>query len=56
MRSEIGAATAASPLFYLGINLGAFIGPLITALLQTCAGFHYRFGAAAVGMALGHAQ
>jgi proton-dependent oligopeptide transporter, POT family len=37
-------------LFYLGFNLGAFIGPLITGLLQTRAGFHYGFGAAAVGM------
>jgi POT family proton-dependent oligopeptide transporter len=43
-------------LFYLGINLGAFIGPLITGLLQTHAGFHYGFGAAAVGMAVGLAQ
>jgi POT family proton-dependent oligopeptide transporter len=43
-------------LFYLGINLGAFIGPLITGLLQTRIGFHYGFGAAAVGMALGLAQ
>jgi amino acid/peptide:H+ symporter len=30
-------------LFYLGINLGAFIGPLITGLLQTRAGFHLWF-------------
>nr|WP_090277228.1 oligopeptide:H+ symporter [Mycolicibacterium komanii]CRL71373.1 di-/tripeptide transporter [Mycolicibacterium komanii] len=43
-------------LFYLGINLGAFTGPLITGLLQTRIGFHYGFGAAAVGMALGLAQ
>jgi POT family proton-dependent oligopeptide transporter len=43
-------------LFYLGINLGAFIGPLITGLLQTNLGFHYGFGAAAIGMALGLAQ
>ncbi|MEN4473803.1 oligopeptide:H+ symporter [Mycolicibacterium cosmeticum] len=43
-------------LFYLGINLGAFIGPLITGLLQTRVGFHYGFGAAAIGMALGLAQ
>jgi POT family proton-dependent oligopeptide transporter len=43
-------------LFYLGINLGAFIGPLLTGLLQTRAGFHYGFGAAAVGMTLGLAQ
>src|SRR5690242_17880598 len=43
-------------LFYLGINLGAFIGPLITGLLQTRIGFHWGFGAAAVGMAFGLAQ
>jgi proton-dependent oligopeptide transporter, POT family len=43
-------------LFYLGINLGAFIGPLLTGLLQTRMGFHYGFGIAAVGMALGLAQ
>ena len=43
-------------LFYLGINLGAFIGPLVTGLLQTGLGFHYGFGAAAIGMALGLAQ
>jgi POT family proton-dependent oligopeptide transporter len=43
-------------LFYLGINLGAFFGPLITGLLQTSLGFHYGFGAAAVGMALGLTQ
>lgn len=43
-------------LFYLGINLGAFVGPLITGLLQTRVGFHYGFGAAAIGMALGLTQ
>lgn len=43
-------------LFYLGINIGAFTGPMITGLLQTSVGFHYGFGAAAVGMALGLTQ
>ncbi|MEV6322543.1 oligopeptide:H+ symporter [Nocardia sp. NPDC051787] len=43
-------------LFYLGINLGAFSGPLLTGLLQTHLGFHYGFGAAAIGMAFGLAQ
>jgi len=43
-------------LFYLGINLGGFIGPLVTGLLQTRMGFHWGFGAAAVGMALGLTQ
>jgi len=43
-------------LFYLGINLGAFAGPLLTGLLQTHLGFHYGFGAAALGMTLGLTQ
>lgn len=40
-------------IFYMGVNLGAFLGPLLTGLLQSRIGFHYGFGAAAVGMALG---
>ncbi|MGR0320566.1 peptide MFS transporter [Agromyces sp. ZXT2-3] len=43
-------------LFYLGINLGAFLGPLITGLLQSTVGFHWGFAAAAVGMAIGLIQ
>jgi POT family proton-dependent oligopeptide transporter len=43
-------------LFYLGINLGAFLGPLLTGLLQTSAGFHWGFGLAALGMAIGLVQ
>ncbi|MBS2940302.1 peptide MFS transporter [Nocardioides sp. J2M5] len=43
-------------LFYMGINIGALIGPLLTGLLQKEAGFHWGFGAAAVGMALGLTQ
>ncbi|WP_022883632.1 peptide MFS transporter [Glaciibacter superstes] len=43
-------------LFYLGINLGAFFGPILTGWLQTSLGFHYGFGLAAVGMAAGLIQ
>lgn len=43
-------------LFYLGINLGALVGPLITGELQSDIGFHVGFAAAAVGMAFGLAQ
>jgi POT family proton-dependent oligopeptide transporter len=43
-------------LFYLGINVGALAGPLLTGLLQKNAGFHYGFGLAAVGMAIGLTQ
>ena len=40
-------------IFYMGVNIGALLGPLLTGLLQKNIGFHYGFGAAAVGMALG---
>ncbi|MGW9585280.1 peptide MFS transporter [Microbacterium sp. NPDC055455] len=43
-------------LFYLGINLGAFLGPIVTGFLQSSVGFHWGFGAAAVGMAIGLTQ
>ncbi|TDW30319.1 peptide MFS transporter [Cryobacterium psychrophilum] len=43
-------------LFYLGINLGALMGPILTGLLQTTLGFHFGFGLAAVGMAIGLVQ
>ncbi|TNC34382.1 peptide MFS transporter [Mumia zhuanghuii] len=43
-------------LFYLGINLGAFLGPLLTGLAQTELGFHYGFGLAAIGMTIGLVQ
>jgi POT family proton-dependent oligopeptide transporter len=43
-------------LFYMGINIGALVGPLLTGLLQKEVGFHYGFGAAAVGMAFGLTQ
>ncbi|MDK1326163.1 peptide MFS transporter [Arthrobacter sp. zg-Y1143] len=43
-------------LFYMGINLGALVGPLLTGLLQVKLGFHYGFGLAAIGMAIGLVQ
>ncbi|WP_295014965.1 peptide MFS transporter [uncultured Microbacterium sp.] len=43
-------------LFYLGINLGGFLGPILTGLLQSSLGFHFGFGAAALGMTLGLVQ
>jgi POT family proton-dependent oligopeptide transporter len=43
-------------LFYMGINLGALVGPLLTGLLQKNWGFHAGFGLAAIGMALGLVQ
>ncbi len=43
-------------LFYLGINLGAFLGPLLTGVVQQRYGFHYGFALAAIGMAIGLIQ
>jgi POT family proton-dependent oligopeptide transporter len=51
-----GRRDAGFTLFYMGINLGAFIGPLITAWLAQVYGWRVGFMAAGVGMALGVAQ
>jgi len=42
--------------FYMGINLGAFFGPLITGFLGEGYHWHWGFGAAGVGMVLGLIQ
>jgi POT family proton-dependent oligopeptide transporter len=39
--------------FYMGINLGAFIGPLVCDWLRVKYGWHFGFGAAGVGMVFG---
>jgi POT family proton-dependent oligopeptide transporter len=43
-------------LFYMGINIGAFIGPLICGYLGESVNWHYGFAAAGVGMLFGLAQ
>lgn len=43
-------------IYYMGITLGAFAGPLVTGWLNQSWGFHVAFGAAAAGMALGLGQ
>ncbi|HTP38366.1 MAG TPA: peptide MFS transporter [Steroidobacteraceae bacterium] len=40
-------------IFYMGINVGATLGPLVTAWLAQTYGWHWGFGAAAVGMIFG---
>ena len=47
---------AAFSIYYMGVNLGALCGPLLTGLLWDIRGFHWGFGLAAVGMAIGLAQ
>ncbi len=40
-------------IFYMGINVGAFFSPLVCGTLGELVGWHYGFGAAAVGMIAG---
>jgi POT family proton-dependent oligopeptide transporter len=40
-------------IFYVGINLGAFLAPLVAGTLGEELGWHYGFGAAGVGMTIG---
>ena len=40
-------------IFYVGINLGAFLAPLVCGTLGEKAGWHYGFAAAGVGMLIG---
>ena len=43
-------------LYYMGINIGSFIGYIVCGYLAENIGWHWAFGAAAVGMALGLIQ
>jgi proton-dependent oligopeptide transporter, POT family len=43
-------------IFYMGINLGAFIAPLVCGYLGQSIDWHLGFGAAGVGMTLGLVQ
>jgi len=40
-------------IFYVGINVGAFLAPLVCGTLGEEAGWHYGFAAAGVGMVIG---
>jgi POT family proton-dependent oligopeptide transporter len=40
-------------IFYMGINLGALLSPFVAGTLGEVVGWHWGFGAAAVGMLLG---
>jgi POT family proton-dependent oligopeptide transporter len=40
-------------IFYVGINLGAFLAPLVCGTLGERVGWHYGFAAAGVGMLIG---
>jgi proton-dependent oligopeptide transporter, POT family len=61
MSAQIGSLYApgdhrrdrAYSIFYVGINLGAFLAPLVCGTLGERVGWHYGFAAAGVGMTLG---
>ena len=40
-------------IFYMGINIGALVAPLITGVLGERVGWHLGFGAAGIGMVIG---
>ncbi len=40
-------------IFYMGVNLGAFLAPLVCGYLGQRVGWHYGFAAAGVGMLIG---
>jgi proton-dependent oligopeptide transporter, POT family len=44
---------SAFTIFYMGINLGAFLSPLVCGTLGQTIGWHWGFGAAGVGMLFG---
>src|ERR671912_288374 len=39
-------------LFYMGINVGAFLAPVVATVVQATFGFHVAFAVAAVGMVI----
>lgn len=43
-------------IFYMGVNLGAFLGPIVCGWLAHRFSWHYGFAAAGMGMALGLVQ
>ncbi|MGK7221975.1 peptide MFS transporter [Kocuria flava] len=43
-------------IFYMGVNIGGLVGPLLTDLVRQEIGFHVAFGLAAAGMAIGLTQ
>lgn len=43
-------------IFYMSVNIGSLLGPALTGAIWGVAGFHWGFGLAAIGMALGLIQ
>lgn len=54
--NEQARRDAGFSIFYMGINLGAFIAPLIVGWLGESVNWHYGFGVAGLGMVVGLVQ
>jgi POT family proton-dependent oligopeptide transporter len=52
-KAEDPRRDAGFTIYYLGINLGAVLAPLVAGTLGETVGWHWGFGAAAVGMVIG---
>jgi len=53
-QNESGARRDAGfSIFYMGINLGAFLAPILCGWVRNAWGWHYGFGLAGIGMTLG---
>lgn len=55
-KDEPARRDAGYSIYYMGINIGAFIAPLITGWLGEGFSWHYGFGAAGIGMVIGVLQ
>ena len=55
-RTEDERRDAGFALYYMGINIGSFLGPLVAGWLGQKIGYHWGFSAAAVGMTFGIVQ
>ena len=55
-KDEHARRDAGFSIFFLGINIGAFVAPVITGYLGEKINWHYGFASAGVGMVIGLIQ
>ncbi|RTL12718.1 MAG: MFS transporter [Neisseriaceae bacterium] len=51
--TETGRKDASFAIFYMSINIGGFLGPIIGGVVQETWGYDYAFAMAALGLAIG---
>lgn len=51
--TETGRKDASFAIFYMSINIGGFLGPMIGGVVQETWGYDYAFAMAALGLAIG---